>query len=148
MDLQSNQSTAPLGGVGYLIVRVTTARGAIPLEDAEVSVRNELPELSPEAGDVLLSVRTGRDGSTPVIPLEAPPKANSQIPDNGLPVLQRYQIEVRRSGYRDEDYVGVPIFDGITAIQTVDLLPLPENVASDGFSPYSGRLTETPENSL
>lgn len=148
MDLQSTPSRSPDGGTGYLIVRVTTARGAIPLEDAQVDVRNEDMEFSDHAGDVLVSIRSGRDGDTPLIPLEAPLRTLSQSPGSTVPVYGRYQIEVRRTGYFDQSYLGVPIFDGITAIQTVDLIPLPENAAPDGFSEHLRSYTETPPNGL
>lgn len=130
-------------GRGYLIVRTTTARGAIPISDARVDIRNQLPEDNEAAGDVILSLLTDRDGSTGPIPLPAPPKAYSQRPDSERPPYATYHIEVRKNGYGDETFIGVPIFDGITAIQTVDLIPLPENGKENGFAPYNSSFTET-----
>ena len=36
-------------------------------------------------------------------------------------------------GYRSQSFIGIPIFDGITALQAVDLVPLPENASPDGY---------------
>ena len=38
-----------------------------------------------------------------------------------------YQAEVTLEGYFDQNYFGIPVFDGITAIQPAILIPLPEN---------------------
>ena len=40
-------------GYGYIIVRVSTARGAIPLEEATVTVLNYDPEFEAGRGDVI-----------------------------------------------------------------------------------------------
>ena len=40
-------------GYGYMIVRVTTARGAIPLENAIVTVHNYDPEFESGRGDII-----------------------------------------------------------------------------------------------
>ena len=117
---------APLPGQGYLILHVTTARGAIPLEGAQVSIRSNPEKPNATAGDVLATLVSGTDGNTARIPLDAPPRATSMRPGNGLPYAS-YIAEVRLDGYYDPVYSGIPLFDGITAIQPVDLIPLPEN---------------------
>jgi hypothetical protein len=44
-----------------------------------------------------------------------------------------YLAEIRMEGYRNQNFIGIPIFDGITALQAVDLIPLPESGAPDGY---------------
>ena len=61
-------------GTGYLSVRVSTARGAIPLEGAQVQVRALPEEGASDVGDLLQSAVTGRDGRIPLVPLPAPPR--------------------------------------------------------------------------
>ena len=47
--MNQNELRNPTGGTGYLIVRASTALGAIPVEGATVTVRNHLAEgFSPE----------------------------------------------------------------------------------------------------
>ena len=133
-------------GQGYLIVHVTTARGSIPLEGAQVNIRNYNPDLTEGHGDVIASLTTDRDGNTPRLPLPAPPKGNSMSPDNGPP-FSSYNVDVYLEGFFAQNYIYVPIFDGITAIQPADMIPLPENGRTDSRTPDSERFFEgsTPE---
>lgn len=133
-------------GIGYLAVRVTTARGAIPLEGARVQVRRlpENPSLASQ--DLISSAVTGRDGKIPLIPLPAPPKEESLRPSDGKEKPYAvYLLEIRLEGYHAQTYNGVPIFDGVIAVQTVDLIPLSENGVPDGFSPDGERIIEAPD---
>ena len=132
-DMEQNNGTPPaapdMTGTGYLIVQVTTARGAIPLEGAKVDIRSYEAEdtSAPETrGDVIASLTSGRDGNTPRVSLPAPPRAASESPGNGRP-YSLYQAEVTLDGYFAQTYIGIPIFDGITAIQPAVMIPLPEN---------------------
>ncbi|MBQ9760466.1 MAG: hypothetical protein IJW16_03865 [Clostridia bacterium] len=140
-DQPSTQST-PSAGQGYLVIHVTTARGSIPLEGAQITIRNHLPQENEAAGDAIATLVSGTDGNTARIPLEAPPRASSMRPGNGKPYAS-YVAEVRLEGYYDQLYSGIPIFDGITAIQPADLIPLPENGQSDSCTPDSTRAFES-----
>ncbi len=131
--MEQNNGTPPaapdMTGTGYLIVQVTTARGAIPLEGAKVDIRSYEPEdtSAPETrGDVIASLTSGRDGNTPRVSLPTPPRAVSESPGNIRPYAL-YQAEVTLDGYFAQAYIGIPIFDGITAIQPAVIIPLPEN---------------------
>ena len=137
MDPASENSYVPQQmGQGYLILHATTARGAIPLEGAQVDVFNQLPDLTDGRGNLLISVSTGRDGNTPLIPLPAPARSNSLTPNGtGVPPFSTYLIDIRQEGYFAQQYINVPIFDGITAIQPADLIPLTENERTDSRSP-------------
>ena len=127
--MQNGITPTDLPGKGYLVVQVTTARGAIPLEGARVDIRTYEPQDSSDParrGDVIASLISGRDGNTARIPLSAPPRSASEKPNNGIPYAL-YQAEVSLEGYFEQNYFGIPIFDGITAIQPAVLIPLPEN---------------------
>ena len=123
-------------GIGYLVVQVTTAQNAIPLSGAEVTVRE-----STEGGGVLYELRSASDGRTDRIALSAPPRTQSQQPTATRPYAT-YNIEARLFGYEPAFYQNVPVFDGITAIQQVNLIPLPENGYSDGFTLNGGQQFE------
>ena len=129
-------------GQGYLVVHVTTARGAIPLEGAQVNVRNYDPEFEEGRGDVIASLVSGRDGNTEPLPLPAPPRSQSMQPGTVKPYAT-YNIEVDLEGYFSQSYANVPIFDGIAAIQPADLIPLPENGRTDSRTPDGERFFES-----
>ena len=127
---------------GYLIVHVTTARGAIPLEGVRVQIRDYPQAETAGRGDVIATLISGRDGNTPPLSLPAPPRANSQQPSNKKP-YEPYHIEVSLEGFFKQSYANVPIFDGIAAIQPADLIPLPENGRTDSRTPDGERFFES-----
>ena len=110
---------------GYLIVNVYAARGAIPIEDALVTISYQDSSLpSPHA-----VLQTNKSGTTPKISLPAPPRTLSLSPQNGetnlLPPLPYalYNIEIVKEGFYPVVDIGVKVFSGITAIQNTDLIP-------------------------
>ena len=68
MNLAENNNQ--LTGTGYLIVHVTTASGAIPLEGAQVGIREYSPENTLN-GDFVAALISGPDGNTELISLPA-----------------------------------------------------------------------------
>lgn len=130
-------------GEGKLIVHVTTARGSIPLEGAQVSVLRDSALENTPPGEVIATLTSDRDGNTPILSLPAPPRAESLRPSNGAPPFATYHIAVRLEGYFDQDYIQVPIFDGIVAVQPADMIPLPENGRTDSRTPDGTRFFES-----
>ena len=124
-------------GIGYLVVRVSTARGAIPLENATVSVRGSTLQNS----GIIYSLETDVSGLTPRLPLPTPPKNNSLSPDQDTP-YSLWSIDVFCKGFITARYEGVPVYPGITSIQSAELVPL-----SEGFMP-SESVTESEAPSL
>lgn len=118
--------------VGYLVVRVSTARGAIPLENATVSIRGATPQSS----GIVYSLETDVSGLTPRLPLPTPPKSNSLSPNQDTP-YSLWSIDVFRNGFITARYEGVPVYSGITSVQNAELVPL-----SEGFMP-SENVTES-----
>ena len=107
--------------IGYLIVKASTARGAIPLEGATVSVRGTPAESS----GIIYSLETDSSGLTPRLALPAPPKSISQAPGDITP-YSLWSIDVFYKGFSTAHYTNVPVYSGITSIQNADLIPLPE----------------------
>ncbi len=134
--------------VGYLIVSVFTARGAIPIDDALVTITYASPgAVSPHA---VLS--TNNSGRTPKIELPTPPRDLSLAPNGTgatapLPYAL-YNIEVVKEGFYAVKYVGVKIFSGITAIQNTDLVPVSEALPDSFYVDHSIYIDETGEDNL
>lgn len=121
MEQNQNRREA-MPGRGYLIVSVRAGEGAIPIEGALVTLRaGEAVE-----GDAIASFITDQSGNTPRITLPAPPRANSERPNGGLPYAS-YSADISLDGYYSNLYTNIPIFDTITSVQTVYLVPLPED---------------------
>ena len=127
-------------GTGYLVVNVTTASGAIPLIGATVTIRSNGEQS--EKGNVITTLLTDRNGNTERLALPAPSRSLSQQPENTLP-FSTYNIDVILDKYQKNSFFSVPIFDGITSIQQVDLIPLPENGRENNYDPYSEKTFES-----
>ena len=134
----SQYSNIGYTGVGYLVVRVTTASAALPLEDALVTVFGDRPDFS----SVIAQLKTGADGLTPKIALSAPPRTLSEVPGNGETAYATYNITVNERGFYPLRIQHVPIFDGITSVQPANLIPLLENGYPDSFDPFTETVVE------
>ena len=127
----NNNTKAELpGGIGYLIVRASTALGAIPLEGALVTVRSAESENS----SVIYSQTTDSSGVTKKVPLSAPNIKESEAPGYLRP-YSLYSIDVSRDGYLPLRINNVAVFDSITSIQPAIMVPLTDNKYSDSYSP-------------
>ncbi len=102
---------------GYLIVRVTAADGALPIEGALVEVSDS------QGGGVISVMKTDRSGLTPKLQLPTPPKSASQQPNGGVPYRQ-YNIRTTKEGYYAIQDVFVPIYPTVTSVQGVAMIPL------------------------
>ncbi len=134
-------------GYGYMIVRVTTARGAIPLEGAVVTISDYFGEDVKERGNAIASYVTNASGMTEKFALPAPPRALSMSPGNGKSYLT-YNIAVTKDGYYQQNYINAPVFEGITSIQNADMIPLSDNGQTDRFDPYGNIFFETQNGNL
>ena len=139
----NNDQTSNLG---YMIVRVTTARGAIPIEGALVTVTNYVESTGLGRGDVISVHKTDRSGITEKISLPTPPRSLSMSPGNGKGYTT-YNVSVAKEGYYTQNYINAPVFEGITSIQSADLIPLPDNSQTDNFTTEGNLFFET-ENSM
>ncbi|MGI6167210.1 MAG: hypothetical protein ACOYIA_03625 [Eubacteriales bacterium] len=112
-------SSGKMGGVscvGYLIIRTTTARSAVPVSGATVTIKGVEPELS----EIHLTLKTDHDGMTEKVALPCPPK--TVRPVIGQRLYSLYDVYVHAEGYVPRSCIGIPIFDGITSYQTIDLV--------------------------
>lgn len=123
MDAVNN--TQNVQSTGSLIIRVSTARGAIPLEGASISVRGSTPETS----GIVRSLRSDADGLTERIALPAPDRSLSESPGSVQP-FSTWNIDVRSEGYIPVSFTGVPVYSGIVSVQPAVLVPIPEGFYS------------------
>ncbi len=128
----NNSSRPPesTNSVGYLIVKVSTALGAIPLEGALVTIRGSERENS----DVIYSQKTDQSGITKKVALKAPSITESESPGYPRPYAL-YSVDVLRDGYLPLRLDDVAIFESITSIQPAIMIPLADNKYGDSFTP-------------
>lgn len=107
---------------GYLVVAVSTAKTAIPLENALVTVYSILNNGDSE---LIYTVRTNRSGQTSALPLPAPPIGNSLTPGNPFP-YSKYSVRVDYDGFYPISLSDITVFPDIVATLPVYLVPLEE----------------------
>ena len=104
-------------GVGFITVNVRTAGGALPVEGATVTISNA------DHSGIIAVMITDSAGASEVIALPTPPKENSLYPSNNE-VSSFYSVDTVRDGYYEVIVDNIPIFDGVTSIQQVILVPV------------------------
>ena len=102
---------------GTLQVRTYTAREATPVADALVLVLQE--------GQLVRQTLTDEDGLTELIPLDTVGRDLSLTEGTARP-FTTYTLQITAEGYQPVISEDVPVFGGVTAIQNVGLIPLPE----------------------
>ncbi|MBO5845589.1 MAG: hypothetical protein J6Q77_02970 [Clostridia bacterium] len=125
-----NNNTAQPTGTGSLVVKVSTARGAIPLEGARVNIRGT----DGQSSDIIYSLMTNRDGLTELVTLPAPARGLSESPGNPTPYAL-YDLDIFKEGYIDLFFTDVAVFDSVTSIQPAIMIPRPANRFPDSFEP-------------
>lgn len=128
-------------GMGRLRVRVTSAGGNLPVYGAAVTVSEYMDG---GEGELLFSLRTDAGGLTEIVTLPAPPASESMQPGAARPYAL-YNIDVSYPGYYPVEEVAVPVFDRITAVQPVNLLPLSEEDRIAGAEHGRIMIYETPD---
>ncbi len=104
---------------GYLQIRAVTAEGALPLSGALAIISKS------ESGELVAQVLTDQDGLTAAVPLRTVSRELSEVEGNQKP-YDTYSIEITLDGYYGVKSEHVPVFGGITNLQTVSLIPLAE----------------------
>lgn len=107
-----------LTDIGRLQVRVSTENEAIPIAGAVVTVTD--PD-----GALMRLMTTDTNGLTDIIDLPTKPRELSLSPENAQPYAT-YTINVTADGYFQKRFTDLPIYGGVTAIQSVSMIPLPE----------------------
>ena len=107
---------------GYLIVRVSAGSGTLPIEGATVYITPY--ENASTGGDLLYTLKTDSSGLTPKVSLSAPSGLESLSPGESDKPYSEYVLTVVKDGYNSVENIGIPIFDGITSVQGVEMVPL------------------------
>ena len=127
--------------IGFLTVNVNTANGALPLEDATVTVYAASDKSEDNQfldSNIIYTLKTNKNGKTEKIALQTKSKDLSLSYGNFVP-YDSYNITVTADGYYDSSYLGVPVFQGITSIQNASLIPLSEFASPTDYIPNSQR---------
>lgn len=126
--------------VGYLTIKVSTARGAIPLAGATVNIRSN----EDDSSTVLYSLLSDNDGRTPQVSLPTPPKVNSDAP-GGASAYSTYNIDVFKEGYVPLYFHNVPVFPAVISVQPAVMVPA-DRLSGPGQSKnIYGTLEASPE---
>lgn len=113
---------------GSLAVQVTTARGAVPVDDALVVISEDGED---GAERMLFTLQTNNSGETQTVRLATYPLSLSQNPDFFGKPYKDYTITTSKPGYYTVINKNVPVFADRFSIQPVNMIVLPENFTGD-----------------
>lgn len=104
-------------GIGYFMVKASTANDAVPVQNATVVIRDD-------AGRVLHTLKTDAAGETERVPLYTPDAVHDLDPNYRGAYYSTVQAEVSAPNFNTNLYNGVQIFDGVEAIEPADMQPV------------------------
>ena len=125
-----------INAIGFLIVQTRTANGALPVENATVYIYSYADGENGNDKDALYTLKTDNFGRTEKVALGALDKELSLTPDTKKP-YSTYNAVVVADGFYESERINIPVFQGITSVQTVDLIPLSEYSEPDSATPDS-----------
>lgn len=115
-----------LTDIGNLQIRVSTENQAVPLGGAVVTISHTAD------GNQIIdrTIITDQSGLTPIIALPTKDRALSLTP-GAIDPFAVYTVNVTADGYFPKQFTDLPIYGGVTAIQSVSMIPLPEAGGDD-----------------
>lgn len=127
---------------GFIIVNVRAARNSIPIEGAMVTIMTRENDIV----DIISIEFTNSSGVTPKLMLKTPPRAYSEEPGHDNPFAM-YTIRTDKVGYYSVYNVNAAVYGGITSIQPVELLPLPDDTGTTNNqqAPDIFHISESPD---
>ncbi len=118
---------------GYIMARVYTSRGEIPIKNASVIVESE------DYSSILGARVTNENGKTSPIQIVTPEKSLSESSNgtsNGEIPFTSVNIRISHPAYYTVLVKNAQVFPGQTTIQNAEMIPLPQR------SDYNFRLEE------
>ena len=103
---------------GVIKTQVFTARRTYPVENAQVN----LFKVFPDGAYLIDSQFTDRSGQVKLVTVPALERSLSETPGDPAPYVS-YRITVSHPDFMDAVIEQVPVFEGVTSLQAVDLIP-------------------------
>lgn len=116
---------------GYIQVRTFTARQAVPVPGAVITITRK----NGDKDELVRLMQTDISGLSPVVAVPTVSRELSLQPGT-IPPFTSYSIQSDADGYYSVRNLNVPVYGGITAVQPVEMVPLPEQV-SEGTLEFS-----------
>lgn len=120
-------------GVGNIIVEVTTARGAIPMEGTDVVI-DRLDGNDENGRQELIAVETtNQSGRTRPVSVNTVSKELSLVPGNSEP-FSTFYVTAAVTGFEPVKNRPVDVFANEISILKIDLIPKPEHLSGGDFA--------------
>ncbi|HCR74419.1 MAG TPA: hypothetical protein DIW26_08695 [Ruminococcus sp.] len=123
-------------GTGFLRVEATSADRAYPAENALVIIT----EIKNGRENILYIFETDKNGSSPIAELPAPVFSGGEISDKKP--FSYYNVLVYAKGFYEVQNKNVAVFNGITSILPVNLIPVPAYTEEKRTVSFYGQETD------
>lgn len=121
------ENPTDMEGVGRLVVIATSVRGIYPVENARVTV------FSGEGNDqkIISELSTDQSGKTQPFLLATPKKEYAEAPEPAVRPFALYNVKTEADGFVTTENYNVAVFDGVTSLQNVELVPISSKVGEN-----------------
>ena len=123
-------------GTGFLRVEVTSADRAYPAENALVIIT----EIKNGRESILYILETDKNGASPIVELPAPVFKGVEVSDQKP--FSYYNVIVYAEGFYEVQNKNIAIFNGITSILPVNLIPVPAYTEEKRTISFYGQETD------
>jgi len=107
--------------IGYILVNTRTGEGSSPVVGASILITAVVDGKR----EIIASGVTNESGISPKFAVPAPDIIHSQSPEALKRPYSLFDISVTASGFFNARSVDVPVFSGITSVQTFAMIPVP-----------------------
>lgn len=122
------ENDSNMTGEGSLQVRVTSVRGLYPIKNALVTVfTGDADSMTPIAQGT-----TDESGKSPIFTLSTPAFSLSESPNPTSRPFAYYNIRTVADGFTDTYNYSVAVFDSVTSLQNVNLIPVSSATPDNG----------------
>jgi len=116
---------------GKITVHVTAADSAVPINDATVAFR-----IMNDGGTAVFAVlQTDKSGETETLDIPTPSVELSLSPSPASKPYTSMIVEVSAPGFYSTANVNIPVFEGVTSVQNVNLIARPDLDGKSFFAP-------------
>lgn len=106
---------------GYILVNVRTGDDSEPISNATVHIT----AISDGSRMLVATGITDESGTTKRFEVPAPESSLSQTPGSAVRPYNLYDVSVAARGFFNARSVDVPVFEGITSVQSFSMVPVP-----------------------
>lgn len=108
---------------GFIFFQVSTIDNAVPIKGAKVQISKDFGNRT----EIFYELETDESGRTAIVPIPAPPKQFSLVPELSAQPFATYDATIKYGENGIRKMYNIPVFAGMTSIQPYVITPSPDD---------------------